>query len=525
MNLRSRLLVSLFLLACAASCSPAPETGPDAAQALIDMSAESMGGWAAMDAIRTQEILTGGGDWEPMQAIEPGGEPRQLNTFGQTLLVDFDSGRMKLTFDALRTYPAPAPVKFTEVIDNEVGMLQTTDAAGATVSERLHPSRYATRLRDLNRLPLRVLYVAKNAPGLTRSEDVNVDSKTYQVLKYTDSGLPVELHIDSFNMLPARVVYTEDDPIMGDTLNEAAFSDWRESDGVRLPYTVSTFLNGNKIREERVRTLINNSRFDSGAFDIPADIRAQPEVGERVVSQWTLRRAVMGVGYADFAREQKVDLVQLSPGVLHVTGSTHHSMAVEMADHIIVVEAPLFEERSLAVIKAIEERFPGKPIRYLVVTHFHFDHSGGVRAFAAKGATILAHEAIVPFLKEVLARPKTVKPDSLANAGAVTPVVEGVAQSRSLMDAARTLELREAPNPHVVGMLMAYLPAERLLFESDLYTPGAVVQPGDQNATALYLAITGANWAVDRVVGGHGGVGPFRDLARAASPPAAIPAS
>jgi glyoxylase-like metal-dependent hydrolase (beta-lactamase superfamily II) len=492
---------------------------------MIELSAESIGGWAAMDAIRNQEILTGGSDWEPMQAIEAGGDPRQLNTFGQTLLVDFETGRMKLSFDALRTYPAPGPVKFVEVIDNEVGMLQTTDAAGNTVSERLHPSRYATRIRDLNRLPLRVLYVAKGAAELARTEDITVDTKVFHVLTYKDGGMPVELQIDSFTKLPARVIYTEDDPILGDTLNEVAFSDWRESGDVRLPYTVSTFLNGNKIREERVRTLINNSTIDAAALAIPEDVRAQPEVGERIVSQWTLRRAVMGVGYVDFGREQKVSLVELSPGVWHVTGGTHHSMAVEMSDHVVVVEAPLFEERSLAVMRAIEEKLPGKPIKYLVVTHFHFDHSGGVRAYAARGATIVAHEAIVPFLKEVLMRPKTVRPDTLAGAGSVTAVVEGVAQSRALTDGSRTLDLRDVPNPHVVGMLMAYLPAEKLVFESDLYTPGAVVQPGDPNATAFFMAVTAANLTVDRVVGGHGAVGPFRDLARVAAPPAVRPSS
>jgi hypothetical protein len=354
MNARSKVLAGLFaLLITAVSCTSAPETGPEAAQAMINLSAESIGGWAAMDAIRNQEILTGGADWEPMQAIEAGGEPRQLNTFGQTLLVDFESGRMRLTFDALRTYPAPAPVKFVEVIDNEAGMLQTTDAAGNTVSDRLHPSRFATRLRELNRLPLRVLYVAKNAADVTRAEDATVDGRVFHVLKYQDAGIPVELHIDSFNMLPARVIYMEDDPILGDTLNEVAFDDWRPAGDVRLPYIQSMFLNGVKIREERVRTLINNSTFEETVFAIPGDIRSQAEVGQRIVSQWTLRRAVMGVGFADFGREQKVALVPLSAGVWHVTGGTHHSLAVEMSDHVVVVEAPLFEERSLAVIRAI----------------------------------------------------------------------------------------------------------------------------------------------------------------------------
>jgi glyoxylase-like metal-dependent hydrolase (beta-lactamase superfamily II) len=509
------LLAAILLLL--SGCSSAPPTGPEAARALIDESATAIGGWAVLDAVKSQEMITAGGDWEPMQAVKPDGEPRIVNKFGQTLLIDFEKKRMRLVFDALRQYPAPGPVKFTEVIDGEVAMLQTTDAQGKVTSERLHPSRYAARVRDLNRLPIRLLYVARNAPDLTRVADRIEGRDTLHILRYKDGSSDVEVHINSFNKLPVRVIYTEDDPIYGDTLNEWGFSDWREYGEVRLPQTYSIFLNGRKIREERVRTLINNPKYEEASFAIPEEVRSQPENGERVVSQWTLRRAVMGVGYQDFARPQKTELVALAPGVYHVTGSTHHSMAVEMKDHIVVVEAPLYEERSAAVIQALEEKIPGKPIRYAVITHFHIDHSGGMRTYAAKGATLVAHESIGPFIKEVLGRPKTVRPDELAKAGGNKGAVETVSDVKTLSDGERTLELRQVPNGHSEGMLMAYLPKERLVFVSDLYSPGNPIDPANPNVHAFYTAVTGAKMDVDRVVGGHGTVGPFRDLVRAMS--------
>ena len=113
--------------------------------------------------------------------------------------------------------------------------------------ERLHPSRMATRLRDLRRLPIRLLYTAKNAPDLTRVADMAQGKTTAHVIRYKDGNLPVEVHFDSFNKLPLRVIYTEDDPIYGDTLNELAFADWRDYSGVRLPENMGVFLNGNKI--------------------------------------------------------------------------------------------------------------------------------------------------------------------------------------------------------------------------------------------------------------------------------------
>jgi glyoxylase-like metal-dependent hydrolase (beta-lactamase superfamily II) len=120
-----------------------------------------------------------------------------------------------------------------------------------------------------------------------------------------------------------------------------------------------------------------------------------------------------------------------------------------------------------------------------------------------------------------LSRPKTVRPDSLAKAGNATPNIEGAKGEKVLTDGERTIELREISNPHAAGMLVAYLPKEKLLFVSDLFTPGAPVDPsnkaGIDNAAALYMAVTGAHLEVDRIVGGHGDIAPLRDLLKVAA--------
>src|SRR3989442_11500987 len=452
--------IVLTLLMFLSACSSEAPTGPAAGRTLIDEGAEGMGSWTAVDYVKSKEIIAGGAGVEPWEAVKPTGQPRVNNQFGKDSLPDFEKNRIRLSFAAIREYPSRQPVKLVEIVESDGGMVKTSHPDGRTGRERMHPSRYATRLRDMRRMPIRILYTAKNAPDLTREPD-KIDGKvTINVLRFKESGQPVELQLDSFNKLPLRVIYTEDDPIYGDTLNELAFFDWRDYNGVRLPQAQATFLDGNKIREERVRTLINNPKYEESSLTIPADIRSQPEAGERIVSQWPMRRLVMGVNYLDFGREQKVELVEVAKGIYHIKGSDHHSMAVEMKDHVIMVEAPFFEERSVAVIKAVEEKIPGKPIKYLVVTHFHIDHSDGIRAYAAKGATILMQETNMPFLKTLLSRPKTMRPDSLAKAGNITPNVEGVKDEKSLTDGARTVELRDLPNPHCSGMFMRYLPNE-----------------------------------------------------------------
>src|SRR5207249_1449091 len=53
-------------------------------------------------------------------------------------------------------------------------------------------------------------------------------------------------------------------------------------------------------------------------------------------------------------------------GVFYIRGGTQHGVAVEFGDHVVVVEGPLNEQRSLAVDRGIEEVDSNKPIRYLV---------------------------------------------------------------------------------------------------------------------------------------------------------------
>ncbi|HUG37709.1 MAG TPA: MBL fold metallo-hydrolase [Candidatus Limnocylindrales bacterium] len=130
----------------------------------------------------------------------------------------------------------------------------------------------------------------------------------------------------------------------------------------------------------------------------------------------------------------------------YVTGVTHHSVVIEMKDHLIVAEGPLNDERALAVIKEARTLAPNKPIKYVIVSHHHFDHSGGVRAFAGEGATLITHDASKPFFEKVVAAPATVSPDHLARSGKKA-TVEGVRERRVLTDGTRTVEVR-----HIAGI-------------------------------------------------------------------------
>ena len=168
-----------------------------------------------------------------------------------------------------------------------------------------------------------------------------------------------------------------------------------------------------------------------------------------------------------------VTVEKLADGVYYLKGGTHHSVAIDQKDHIVVVEAPQNEERSLAVIAKVKETIPNKPIRYLINTHVHFDHSGGLRTYVDEGATIVTHQMNRPYYEQAWAAPHTLNPDRLAQSKK-TATFETFTDKHVLTDGSRTIEIHQiAGGGHNDAFAMVYLPAEKILIEGDAYTPAA----------------------------------------------------
>jgi len=253
-------------------------------------------------------------------------------------------------------------------------------------------------------------------------------------------------------------------PVRGDLNYEVEYSDWETYDGVQFP----THFHHHTDWDDETQPPNYNGGHNSLDLRITG---VQPnECGPDLSVPASVRQATVP--------PVRVESQELAEGVYYLTGGSHHSVAVEFDDFTAVIEAPQNQARALAVIEEVYRLVPDKPIRYVVNTHHHFDHLGGIRTLFHEGATIVAHATNRNFYKqEVLTyAPWTLEPD-LLSLHPPTEFAEGyqlemVDVKSAITDGARILEVYYVQsNPHSEGMLMAYLPAERILIEADLFTP------------------------------------------------------
>jgi glyoxylase-like metal-dependent hydrolase (beta-lactamase superfamily II) len=298
--------------------------------------------------------------------------------------------------------------------------------------------------------------------------------------------------LDAANLIE-RVDGTLSNPVLGDMAVTVSYADYRDFGGVKFPTRIRQTYGGFPAIELTITEVRVNGPAD---IKVPDNVRLAGNPYTRVQSQ------------------------KAADGVWYVTGGSHHSVVIEMKDHLIVAEGPLNDDRALAVIAEARTLVPGKPIKYLVVSHHHFDHSGGVRAFAGEGATIIVQDASRAFFEQVLAAPATVGPDHLARSGRKA-TVERVRDRRELSDGTRTVEVRHiAGIQHADDMLMLYLPKEKFLIQADAYTPPASntapMSPPSPFNVSLLENITKQGLAVDQILPLHGRMAPLSELQKSA---------
>ncbi|HEX9443609.1 MAG TPA: MBL fold metallo-hydrolase [Candidatus Binatia bacterium] len=512
----------------AAACArPAAAQSPDA-RALVEQAAKAMGGLAALRALKSEVIESEGKQFEHASAKRPGDPSRQTGRFRYTLTRDLARPRLRLDWNSQRLGARAESIHYLEVIDAG-GALDAGGGLNVAVGlleeggkqSRLHPARLATRLREEKRSAVNLILTALGEKSLRRL-DAAEGRKGAAIVAFVDGGGEFRVYFDPRTKLPFMTEILEDDPIEGDSRYALRYSDWRKTDGVLIPYALRYELNGRPLQEERLLSVRHNVALYPETFAVPDAVRSEKADARPIASQWLIRRVAGNVSYQDLGRSPPVEMVRLADGVYSAQGTSHNSIVIEMRDHLVVVEAPLYDARSQAVIRAVKERFPGKPIRYLIPTHFHIDHAGGVRGYMAEGAIVAAPELARQFYGCMARAPHTLRPDALEKSGRLV-TIESADGARALSDGSREIVIYPLPNSHADDMQVVYLPREKILIEADLANPRQNRVRAGPGAAELLAGIEKLGLDVATIAGIHGDTADLAALKAAAkaAPPAA----
>lgn len=342
---------------------------------------------------------------------------------------------------------------------------------------RARPARSTSRsLHALWTTPHGVIKAAQaaNAPVKTRS----FDGKSYKTVSFGKPGaFKATAWFDERNLL-AKVDARVANAVLGDMPVVTTYSAYKEFSGVQFPTRMVTTLNGHPGLEVTVSEIKLNG---------PADI--SPPKGLK-------------------PRPARVKVTKVADGIWYLTGGSHHSVAIEASDHVTVFEGPLSDKRGAAVIEATRKAIPGKPIRYVINSHHHFDHSGGLRPFAAEGIRIVTHSTNKPFYEKAYANPSTLKPDLLTKSGKKTQFVT-VGDKRVMSEGGRRIELYSLKgNVHCESNLIAYLPKEKILIVADAYSSRRILKGPAKKAhparAHLWETITRLKLDIETILPVHG---------------------
>jgi glyoxylase-like metal-dependent hydrolase (beta-lactamase superfamily II) len=294
-----------------------------------------------------------------------------------------------------------------------------------------------------------------------------------------------------------------DNVFTGDTPVDGTYSDYRDLDGIRVPMHIVMREAGFPILDIGVAQARPNS---TEAVDVVA-------------------RAISAPPAAPPAAAPPQPPQRIADGIWQLTPNVEGSILVEFKDYVVMVEGPISDAVTAASIEAAKRLAPGKPIKYVINTHHHADHSGGLRAYVAEGIPIITHESHRKYYEEqIFKNPHSLNPDRLARMPRAS-VIETVKDKRVLTDGNMVLEIHLMKEQlHTEGLLMVYVPKEKTLIQADAYIPrpGAPPLPAPSLHTiSLVDNVSRLKLNVERVYHIHGGSSPYSDLLAAAGRPVA----
>jgi glyoxylase-like metal-dependent hydrolase (beta-lactamase superfamily II) len=400
----------------------------------------------------------------------------------------------------VRVIDLAAPASRHTGATNNIGPGGSTTLTPATFFQQVTPQQADVSQPWGNSLELYITpwgFLKGAAANNATMSKRKVDGKNYTVLSWSPSvkapsgkNYVVNGYVNDQNMVE-RVETWLGENIMGDMHILATYTGWKDFGGVTAPAKIVQTRGGWPFFEVNVTAAKAN----------PADVATLAPAPPPPAGRGGAGGGAPGGGAPP---AMTVTSEKLGDGVYRLTtgAGSYDSVIVEFKDHIMMLEAGQSEARALAYIAEIKKLIPNKPIRFVANTHPHADHTGGLPTMVAEGATIITQKNNEAFLGKALNTPRTLMTDTLAK-NPKKAKIEAIAEKKVYSDGTHTVELYHvAPVPHTNGMLIFFLPKEKVLVQGDFTLP-APGQPANDHVKALFPILEKLNLDFDRYLPIH----------------------
>jgi hypothetical protein len=494
LRLSALSLVLLPLIALADNPETLTERSNARAREVLDATVAAMGGSEAIRGVKSVRLVLEGETWPRLQ-MPTSEAPFQAGYSKETLLLDLANSRLRLeTANRGNGFEG----NNTIVLERGEGTNYDHRARVATPIPAAQSSQQQF-VQYQRRLPNLILRQAlERATSLRYLGEDSLAGQPHDVVTFVmPDTQQVALYVDAKTRLVSKYELAFTDPLTGEEASEVLFGDYIENGGVKVP-RLWEFRQAGETASRFAAKVEINPAVDDAAFRVAADgfAKAQPVPTEL---------------------PQRVE--QLGDGVYvfhNVAGQNQNTLAVAFKDFVLAVEAPGSSAGADSVIRRIRETIPGKPIRYLAMTHHHGDHIGGLRSFIAEGATVVTTPGNRRVVETMAKAPQN---DRLAKSPRAPEFLFVEKGRRVISDGEQTVELRDVgPHPHAREMLVAYLPKQRLLFQGDLFflpNNDAPLGPPQESTQAFARWIKDSKLKIDTIGSVHGRTATFEEFIQA----------